>query len=57
MSSGSYGWSGTNKRINVEVEVDGEVKKVQAQVRTSCCVICSEIDVFLLVSRSRSTSQ
>ena len=34
MSSGSYGWSGANKRINVEVEVDGEVKKVQAQVGT-----------------------
>lgn len=51
MSSGSYGWSGTNKRINVEIEVDGEIKKVQAQVSIllvlqcfSCCKLISCCD-------------
>lgn len=32
MQTGSFGYSGANKRINLEIEIDGEKQLVQAQV-------------------------
>lgn len=38
----SYGWVGAGKRMNVEVEIDGEKRLVQAQVSLNITVLGSK---------------